>query len=329
MMDATETLAAVVVALAVDAIVGDPVSIWTRLPHPAAAIGAVIERLERRWNRKQAPAHRRKTAGIALLAVIVAVAVAIGIALEALLTSLLPAGYLAVGVVASILIAQRSLYQHAARVRDALLTDGLAEGRAAVSHIVGRDPDRLDQSGVCRAAIESLAENFSDGVVAPAFWFAVFGLPGLAAYKAVNTTDSMIGHRSARYAAFGWSAARLDDLVNCVPARLTAAVVALAAAIFFGVSNASRAVSAAWHDAARHRSPNAGWPEAAFAGCLDIALAGPRHYAEGPVDDDFVNAAGKKTLTASDISDALRLFVLAALAHGALYGVLLLCVFAV
>lgn len=322
-MDATETLAAVLVALAVDAAIGDPARLWTRIPHPAAAAGFLIGRLERQWNKTDGPGPRRRAAGIALLLVIVAVAVTAGAALEWLIMRSLPAGYLAVGVVASVLIAQNGLYRHVARVRDALLDGGLFAGRQAVAHIVGRDPDRLDQSGVSRAAIESLAENFSDAVVAPAFWFALLGLPGLAAYKAVNTADSMIGHRSERYADFGWAAARLDDAANLIPARLTAAVVAAAAALSMGAASAKRAVTVALKDAAKHRSPNAGWPEAAFAGALDIALAGPRNYAHGRVDDVFVNDSGQKNLAPADISGALRLFAAAALVHGSSYAVLL------
>ena len=169
---------------------------------------------------------------------------------------------------------------------------GLAEARCAVSMIVGRDPDQLDEAGVCRAAIESCAENFSDGVVAPVFWLALLGLPGLIAYKAINTADSMIGHLSPRYESFGWAAARLDDLVNLIPARLSGLLVAAVAPIAGGTTGT--ALKVMWRDAAKHRSPNAGWPESATAGALGLALAGPRRYGERIVDDVFLNAEARK-----------------------------------
>jgi adenosylcobinamide-phosphate synthase len=209
-------------------------------------------------------------------------------------------------VLASTLLAQRSLYVHVARVADALERDGLAAGRAAVAHIVGRDTAALDQAGVARAAIESLAENFSDGVVAPAFWMAIAGLPGAAVYKAINTADSMIGHRTARHAAFGWAAARLDDLVNLPASRLSALLLVAAA----GLEDRA-AAAAAWRavrrDAHRHRSPNAGFPEAAMAGALGLALAGHRVYA-GVTVEDALMGDGRREATASDLRKALALY---------------------
>ena len=187
---------------------------------------------------------------------------------------LLPFGFIVVAILASSLIAQRSLYEHVARVADALERDGLDAGRRAVSQIVGRDPDALDEAGVARAAIESLAENFSDGVVAPVFWLAVGGLAGGAAYKAINTADSMIGHRTPRHEDFGFAAARLDDLVNLPASRLAALLIVLAS----GASARRTPGRAVWRDARKHRSPNAGWPEAAMAGALGLSLAGPRVY---------------------------------------------------
>ena len=231
-------------------------------------------------------------------------------------------GNLLIGLIASTLIAQRSLYQHVARVRAAFADGGLDEARRAVSMIVGRDPDQLDEAGVCRAAIESCAENFSDGVVAPAFWLALFGLPGLIAYKAINTADSMIGHRSPRYEAFGWASARLDDLVNLIPARLSGLVIAIVAPIAGGTTGTARGVM--WRDAAKHRSPNAGWPESATAGALGLALAGPRRYGERIVDDVFLNAEARKAATPDDIRRALDLLVAACLLQAAAYSALAL-----
>ncbi len=208
-------------------------------------------------------------------------------------------------LLASTLLAQRSLHDHVRAVADALQTGGLEAGRTAVSMIVGRNPASLDEAGVARAAIESLAENYSDGVVAPALWLAIAGLPGGVAYKAINTADSMIGHRTARYAAFGWAAARLDDLINLPASRLSALFLILGA-LATGASplGALRAIRG---DAHRHRSPNAGWPEAAMAGALGLRLAGPRVYGDTLVDDAFMGS-GRREVTAADIDRALLVY---------------------
>jgi adenosylcobinamide-phosphate synthase len=211
----------------------------------------------------------------------------------------------------AILIAQRSLFEHVAAVGAALRSGGLPAGRDAVRHIVGRDPMRLDSHGVARAAIESLAENFSDGVVAPILWYLVLGLPGLFAYKMANTLDSMIGHRSERYRSFGWAAARFDDLMNLVPAPLAGLLFA-GAALFAGEGMAGRAFLIMLRDGRKHHSPNAGWPEAAMAGALGLALAGPRAYAEGEVRDPWLGD-GTAQAGPADIARALRLYTLACL----------------
>ena len=273
--------------------------------HPVTWIGALIARLDAGLNRTGASASARRFAGIVSIAIVVAVAAAAG-ALVARTLLLLPFGIVLAALAASALIAQRSLYQHVAAVATALERDGLAAGRAAVAKIVGRDPQALDEAGVARAAIESLAENFSDGVVAPVFWMALAGLPGAAAYKAINTADSMIGHRTVRHEAFGWAAARLDDLVNLPASRLAALLVVGAAAL------GDRAAAAvAWRavvrDARRHRSPNAGYPEAAFAGALGLALAGPRVYG-GVTVEDALMGEGRRDATAADIRAALALY---------------------
>jgi adenosylcobinamide-phosphate synthase len=221
---------------------------------------------------------------------------------------LLPDGPVGSGILvlaASSLLAQRSLHQHVRAVAEALETQGLQAGRAAVAMVVGRNPDRLDEAAVARAAIESLAENFSDGVVAPAFWLIAGGLPSAMCYKATNTADSMIGHRTPRYHAFGWAAARLDDVVNLPASRLSALFLVLAAAAI-GASPRG-ALQAVCRDAPGHRSPNAGWPEAAMAGALGLRLAGPRFYAETLIDDAFMGD-GRREATAADIIRALRLF---------------------
>ena len=190
--------------------------------------------------------------------------------------------------------------------------------------IVGRDPEQLDEAGVSRAAIESCAENFSDGVVAPVFWLALLGLPGLIAYKAINTADSMIGHRSPRYESFGWAAARLDDLINLAPARLSGLLIAIVAPVANGSIKVSFNVMQ--RDAAKHRSPNAGWPESAMAAALGLALAGPRRYGERVVDDPFLNAEARKDAKPDDIGRALDLLVAACLLQAAIYAVLALVV---
>jgi adenosylcobinamide-phosphate synthase len=245
--------------------------------------------------------------GALLTTAVVLLTGALGWVLAAALKGL-PGGWLVEAILASTLIAFRGLYDYAAAVAEGL-ERGLAEGRAAVAHIVGRDPESLDGPGVARAAVESIAENFSDGVVAPAFWYALLGLPGLCAYKAVNTLDSMVGHRSPRYRAFGRVSARLDDAFNWLPARLAGGLVVLAAAVLPGAH-----AGAAWRtmrrDAPRHRSPSAGWQEAAFAGALGFALAGPRRYRDEVVEDPWMGD-GRRDLDAADIRAGLRLYLAA------------------
>jgi len=267
-------------------------------------MGGLLGELDRRLNRPEDGESRRRVLGIFSLAVLLAVTVGAAWALGWL------ASFAAFGVVvpvlaASSLLAQRSLHDHVRDVALGLRRGGLEAGRAAVSKIVGRNPEHLDESGVVRAALESLAENFSDGIVAPALWLVIAGLPGGAFYKAVNTADSMIGHRTPRHAAFGWAAARLDDLVNLPASRLSALFIVAAAPV---VGASPRAAWASvWRDARRHRSPNAGWPEAALAGALGIQIAGPRVYGETRVEAAFMGD-GRRELTADDIDRALRLY---------------------
>jgi adenosylcobinamide-phosphate synthase len=311
----------VIAALAFDALIGDPDWLWRRPGHPVAWIGALIGVLDRGLNREDRSQQQRKTAGIAGTAVMVVLSAAVGVLVQTTVQQL-PMGNLAVALIASIFIAQRSLYQHVARVRSAFAEGGLAGARKAVAMIVGRDPEQLDQAGICRAAIESCAENFSDGVVAPVFWLALLGLPGLIAYKTINTADSMIGHRSERYESFGWAAARLDDLVNLVPARLSAVLLASAAPIAGGaISTSLRVVR---RDASKHRSPNAGWPESAMAGALGVALAGPRRYATHMVDDPFLNDEATSQVVPDDIGRALDLYAAACVIEAAGYAALAL-----
>lgn len=301
-----------IIALGLDAVIGWPDALYRAIRHPVVWIGSVIAMLERLLNRPGWPDSLRRAGGIIALLALLAVVGGITVSLSLMLRGL-PWGWLVEALLAASLIAQRSLYDHVAAVARGLEQDGLAGGRRAVAMIVGRAPESLDEHGISRAAIESLAENYSDGVVAPAFWLLVGGLPGIALYKAINTADSMIGHRSDRYRAFGWAAARLDDLVNLPASRLTALLLVLAAVITPGAVPL-RAFSAVERDAGRHRSPNAGWPEAAMAGALGLKLAGPRRYAEGWVEDHWMGGDdGRSEATAADIRRGLRLFVTACL----------------
>jgi adenosylcobinamide-phosphate synthase len=320
---ADDSLRILVLALLVDAVIGDPDWLWRWMPHPVVVFGWVIDRLDRALNDNDRSETRRCAAGVFAIVLLVGGSAALGW-LVARVFRAASFGWLLEGLVASVFIAQRSLYQHVARVPAALTSGDLDEARRAVSAIVGRDPKALDEAGVCRAAIETTAENFSDGVVAPAFWFALLGLPGLVAYKAINTADSMIGHLTERHRAFGWTAARLDDLVNLVPARLSALLLAIVAPTTGGSIVGS--LRTALSDAHKHRSPNAGWPESAMAAALGVALAGPRVYPERIVNDPFVNAAGRRDATAADIGRALKLFLAACTLEAALYAALALFV---
>lgn len=311
-----DPLLILLLAIAFDAILGDPPWLYRALPHPVVILGRGIDWLDRRLNRETAANVARRGAGALAVLILVGAAVATGWILSAAFARL-PFGWVLEGLAMSSLVAQKSLYDHVAAVAQGLEQGGLEGGRKAVSLIVGRDPESLDDAGVARAAIESLAENFSDGVVAPLFWAALFGLPGLLAYKAVNTADSMIGHRTPRHEAFGWAAARLDDLVNLVPARL-AGLLIVAAALMLPGARAGKALHAMRRDAPKHRSPNAGWQEAAMAGALGLAIAGPRRYGGRTVEDAWMGAGGRTEATAEDIRRALRLYLAACILQAAL-----------
>ena len=293
-------------SLALEAKLGYPDRLFRWVGHPVTWVGRLISFIDGRLNRATDSDRTRRLCGVAALVVIVTVPGTIAYAVERIL---LPhaLGFFVVVLLGTTLLAQKSLAEHVEAVAKALDTGGLPAGREAVSRIVGRDPEQLDRAGVARAAIESLAENFSDGVVAPAFWMAVGGLAGGAAYKAANTADSMIGHRTPKHEAFGWAAARFDDFVNLPASRLTALLIVAAAAILPGM-DARAAWRAVWRDAKKHRSPNAGWPEAAMAGALGIALAGPRSYGGVMGDYAFMGEGGRRDVTAADIRRALRLF---------------------
>src|SRR5580704_7639496 len=292
-------------ALLLELMIGYPDSLVRAIGHPVTWMGALIGALDRGLNRDTASPAARRSAGTVAVLVLIAVVGTVAFLLGRGL-AWLPFGWIAAALVASTLLAQRSLHEHVRRVATALDEAGIAAGRAAVAHIVGRDTEALDEAGVARAAIESLAENFSDGVIAPVLWLAIAGLPGAALYKAINTADSMIGHRTPRHDMFGWAAARLDDLVNLPASRLTALLLIVAAKLRKDAS-AGGAWRAVWRDAAHHRSPNAGYPEAAMAGALGLSLAGPRTYGGVRVDDATMGN-GRRDAKAADIRRALALF---------------------
>ncbi|MGB8275892.1 MAG: adenosylcobinamide-phosphate synthase CbiB [Alphaproteobacteria bacterium] len=312
-----DTILLVVMALGLDWVVGDMPVLFRFVPHPVQLMGGLVGWIERRLNRERRAPATRRIRGLIVVVLLCAVAAVAGFEIARVSRSV-PYGFVIELFFVTALVAQRSLFDHVYAVAKALRGDGLAAGKDAVRHIVGRDLDQLDEHGVARAAIESCAENFSDGVVAPVFWYVVLGLPGLMVYKTANTMDSMIGHRSARYRDFGMAAARLDDLLNLIPARLAGLILAIAA-LFTPTANPIRALATMFRDAGKHSSPNAGWPEAATAGALDLALAGPRRYGEVLADDPWIGR-GRARANHQDIHRTLFLYVVACAVNAALLG---------
>jgi adenosylcobinamide-phosphate synthase len=298
-------------AWAIEALFGWPDWLFRLVRHPVVWFGAIVRWLERRLNREHW-AHAARYVGGAVSSLL-AISLATGLAW--LISSALAdtgTGFVLEAMIASSLLASRSLFEHVANVARPLASGDIDSARRSVSLIVGRDPAQLDEGGIARASIESLAENSSDGVVAPLFWGAIFGLPGIVAYKAINTLDSMIGHRNSRYAAFGGFAARLDDLMNFLPARLTGLLIAV-------VSGQKRVFTITLQDASRHRSPNAGWPEAAMAGALGIRLSGPRVYGDRTSPEPWLNGDAPDP-SPGHLNQGLRLYVRAMALCAALLG---------
>jgi len=293
--------AAMVLAMAIDGVLGWPGALYARIGHPVTWLGRLIGTLDQRWNRDGDAFGTRRLAGVAAALSVVVLASLSAFAVQAAIGT----GWrriLLVGILAWPFVALRSLHEHVAAVAKPLQAGDVDGARRAVSMIVGRDPTKLDEAGIARAAIESLAENTSDGVVAPIFWGVLFGLPGIVGYKAINTLDSMIGHRDARHEAFGWAAARIDDIANLVPARLTGLLFALAS------SQPLDGLACMGRDARHHRSINAGWPEAAVAGALSVRLCGPRVYHGAPAKEPWLNEAARDP-QGGDVALALRLYV--------------------
>ena len=291
-------------ALILERWLGYPQKLVERIGHPVIWIGHLITWLEKRVDRRERTPEQRKLAGVVTLAIMLLTVLVISVAVQQLLRLVL-FGYVLEVLVATTFLAQKELGRSVEKVAHALRSS-LDEGREAVSHIVGRDPQALDEAGVSRAAIETLAESSSDGVVAPWFWLVLLGLPGIALYKAINTADSMIGHMNSRYRHYGWAAAKLDDWVNWIPARLTAMLIT-AACFVTPFASPSKAWAMARRDARKHKSPNSGWPEAAFAGALGFRLGGPRSY-DGEMVDLPSFGDGKSDLVGSDILRALVLY---------------------
>ena len=301
-------------ALAVDAAFGWPDRLYRLIGHPVGAFARIIGQLETWLNRPAWSDTTRRIAGITTLAITLAFAGGVAWGATLLATHLIgDFAWIAIGLLAAPGLAQRSLNDHVKPIATALATHDIHAARTAVGAIVGRDVARLDESGVTRASIESLAESFCDGVVAPLFWLMVAGLPGLWIYKAINTADSLIGHREPRWRAFGWASARVDDLANWIPARLSGALLCLAGPGGWRIMA---------RDARKHASPNAGWPEAAMAGTLDLRLAGPVSY-DGVTQLKPWIGSGRPVATAADLTRALHVYRRACLLLWIVTGVLL------
>ncbi len=269
-------------AMALDAALGEPDWLWSRVRHPAVLMGDLIGFLDRNLNQ----GNNRRLKGVLVALLLLAIALFAGRLLQSL-------GPIIEILACAALLAQKSLVVHVRDVADALRRS-LSEGREAVARIVSRDTSDMTQAQVARSAIESAAENLSDGVIAPAFWFLIGGLPGLLIYKVINTADSMIGYRNDKYIEFGWASAKLDDLLNLIPARLTCVMIV-------AMSNNWDRRNAIVADARRHISPNAGWPEAAMARALNVALAGPRSY-DGEIRDlAWVNGDARTEIGAYEV----------------------------
>ncbi len=294
-------------ALGLDKVFGEPDVLWKRIPHPIIWFGRLVEWADLAFNKTDATAFVKRRNGFLAIAGLLLIVGIAGALLHCLFLQFGVFGLLLEALIASIFIAHKSLIDHVGDVAVALSSGGLETGRIAVARIVGRDTATLDESGVCRAAIESLAENFADGVIAPAFWFLVAGLPGLLAYKMLNTADSMIGHLNERHRDFGRASAKLDDAANFIPARLTGVIYAIVTWFSYGLAAGQRSLSTMMRDARLHRSPNSGWPEAALAGGLNIALAGPRVYKGVLANEPMLNSSGNRSLAVSDMQRALAL----------------------
>lgn len=294
------TAAVILIALGLDALIGWPKTLYEKIGHPVSWLGKLITRLDQSLNRPEWHPPTKRLMGILAAVFVILLCITLGRIIETVAGEGI-AGFLISVVVVWPLLAARSLYTHVKDVAIPLEKLDLRDAREAVSMIVGRNPSQLDSSGVGRAAIESLAENASDGVVAPVFWGVVFGLPGILAYKAINTLDSMVGYKNAKYFDFGWASAKIDDVANWIPARITGGLISLMS------GNPKQSLLVMKQDASKHRSPNAGWPEGAMSGALDVRLSGPRIYDGVATDDPWLNASGRD-VEGLDVTKALVIF---------------------
>lgn len=295
-------------AIIVDGIVGDPDWLWKKISHPIVWIGTLIYWLDERFNASTDSRDDRRKKGRLVVVFLIIHGIVSGLILQVVI-DFLPLSAVFEALIVAIFLSARSLYDHVALVAKKLTYSDLTQARQAVARIVGRDPQTLNRAGISRAAIESLAENFSDGIIAPALWYLAAGLPGLIVYKMINTADSMIGHTSGRHRDFGRATARFDDLINLPASRLTALFCVIGTAIHHGATSAQDAISTIMRDAKKHRSPNAGWPEAAFAGGLDLALSGPRSYGGKIGNEAWINENGRRDLDYDDINSCLTLYL--------------------
>ena len=306
--DLSVRAAILIAALGLDALVGDPPWLWVRVPHPVVLFGRAVTGMDRLFNQRRLVGIRLKgksKRGLGALAIIMLVGLAVATGGLAATTASAGGMLLSATVellLVTFLLAGRSLADHVKAVGEALENGSIEDARIAVSKIVGRNPDALDRPAVARAAIETTAENLSDGVIAPALFYFTFGIPGIFAYKMVNTADSMVGYRAKTYFSFGWGAARLDDLANIIPARLTGLLIALS-----GPRRTVHAIAVMFRDAPHHRSPNAGWPEAAMATQLGLSLAGPRSYGHRKSRDREMNKGGNRSVDHTDLVLSLAL----------------------
>lgn len=304
MILSVHTLGVLLLALIIDRIIGDPDWLWKRIPHPVVIFGHVVAALDRTLNASDHGRFSARLKGFLAVVLVIVPALISGVVFHLLLRPLAFGGA-AEAILAAFLIAQKGLVDHLRAVSRSTTDEGIEAGRIAIGKIVGRNTDKMKETDISRAAIESAAENFSDGVIAPAFWFLICGLPGLFVYKAVNTADSMIGHKTDRHIQFGYASARLDDLLNYIPARISAILIAISAPWLGGGTGQSLLVIRS--DASSHVSPNAGWPEAAMAGALDVALGGPRQYGDEIVNGVWIHPGGRRMLGSSDIDRSVRL----------------------
>ena len=312
-----------VLAIVLDMLVGDPDWIWRKVPHPVVWFGQVISTLDRYLNRIRDDRQTRKNFGALAVFIMLAIAMLAGLIFSYVFGYMGVIGFAIEIVIVAISIAQKSMSDHIKNIIAPLSSGDIEGARYAVSMIVGRQTSAMNASDVTRSSIESLAENFSDGVVAPVFWYALFGLPGILMYKMLNTADSMIGHKTVEYEDFGWASAKLDDLANWLPARLSALLIAVAARISIGPKSFKDAIWTVLNNASLHRSPNAGWPETAMAGALGIVLSGPRSYGDKITHEPYLNPTGRLELTHLDLEKSCKLFWLSCILEAVFIVVIL------